>query len=157
MPNKGDLPPLIPKFEGQLDNFGGIPPPPPRDQQDVKSRARRASDWMDCGARARVHYQDRDSNHLCEALNEGYRQDYRQYTHRFVSRCQILRGKSPSISQKRGLCPLKRGHSIQMLYNPLPNKGDLPPLIPKFEGQLDNLGESPPPPPPPPPPPHPSL
>ena len=66
------------------------------------------------------------SSRTSSRMSENTKQIIR-WGSRAVSRFQILRGKTPSISQKRGLCPLKRGHSIQIPYKILSKMGGISP------------------------------
>ena len=67
------------------------------------------------------------------------------YSHTYnkdVSRFPILRGGGgggTNMSEK-GVCLLKKGHSIQMLYTILQKKGDLPDSSQKFGGPVVNFG-----------------
>ena len=63
---------------------------------------------------------------------------------RVVSRYQIFKGKSPQYFRKGRLCPLKRGHSIQMLYKILSNmRGSAPTFSKIWKASCYFLGNPP--------------
>ena len=78
------------------------------------------------------------SSRTSSRMSENTKQFFR-WGSRAVSRFQILRGKTPSISQERGLCP------IQIPYKILSKMGGVcPQLSPKCGGQVVNFGGNPP-------------